>query len=70
MSIKPPQLQTAGCEAVNIEGMVALFSIIGDLRVRIWFGTFGTLTVDEMFGPMFINRYICRIFPPEQNIVL
>lgn len=68
-SIISTQWQTANCEVVIIEVIMTLFIRICNLHVRVWFGIFENLAVDELFGTWLIDRGICGIFPTERKIV-
>lgn len=61
-SIKSTQLRTTNHEIVNLEGIVALFICICNLRRGAWFGTVENLTVDVLLGTPFIDQCLRRIF--------
>lgn len=54
-SSKSPQLRTGSREKVNIEGIVAEFIPMGDLRVRPWIGIVENLSVDVLLETSFID---------------
>lgn len=64
-----PRLRTAAQEPLYMEGTILLHNRLGDLWIRVWFGIVDNLVIDILFGTLFIDRFICRIFPAEGKVV-
>lgn len=69
-STQSPQLQAANHKAVNREGILPLFTRIGDLCVCAWFGIVENPTVDILLGTSFIELCIHGMFPTEKSRAL
>lgn len=62
-------LRTANREVMNIEGFVYLFIRTGDLRIRVWLGTFDNYDVAVLLGTSFMYRYIGGQFSIERQVL-
>lgn len=66
--MKSSQLQTAHCEAENIEDIVPLFIRSNDLCVRIRFGIVEILSINVLLGTSLMDLCIHGIFSTKRKI--
>lgn len=67
--VRLPSSPIANREVANLEDMLPFSVRIGDLHVRAWSGIFEKHAVDLLFGTLFIDRIICRIFPTALRVL-
>lgn len=64
-----PKLRSEINNSIQIMGIIFLFRRIGNLYVRVWFGTVRNLPAEVLLGTPYINRSVCGIFLGRGTVV-
>ena len=60
-------VNTANKHTLDLQGVIRLKVILGDLRVNVWFGVSRTVTKRVILGTPFYYQFIRECFPNEKK---